>query len=154
MKEQSKELLPSKDRELRKEADLALLKLKNEVEINEIQKEAIFKAALVKTFMPLESINSIPRGGKKIHYPKEIQEGELPETIDIQPRVIEDSLPSIQLILGKRTFDINPIIGKIKKILFTKEALEIKMTVGKVEYTKATELPDLCRRLRKTPVGK
>lgn len=60
MKEQNKETLQTKNKELGKEEELALLNLKNEVETNETQKEIIFKTAIRATFMSLKSLKDIP----------------------------------------------------------------------------------------------
>lgn len=152
MEESKDEKFQTKDTEYLQDQEMSLLHLKNEVETNETQKEIMFKTAIRATFMSLKSLNDIPYGGKKIEYPKGIkfQPGDLPELFDIQPKKITEPQKSIRFVLGKRSFDVEPIMGKVQDIFLTEEALVIETTFKNITYNKVNKLPDLCRRLRKT----
>ena len=133
-----------------------------------ISYEVIFKDGMRRTIKDINSLSQIPSWGKHIEYyrdegylkgkkltPESIKTLNLPQIIDINPKVITGSVSSMTFTLGNRIFDISPDLCNIKKISLTKDELVIETTLLiDITYTKDKKLPDLMFKLWRTPKGK
>ncbi len=129
--------------------------------------EIIFKTGIRNALRGLNDINQIPQWGKYIDYywddgklkgqklkPEYIKLMWLPDRFDIMPRSIDEPIKCMTFCLGNRRFTIEPIAGKIQKVVLNTTALVIITTLIDLEYDKEEKLPDLFFRLWNTSVWK
>lgn len=131
--------------------------------------EMIFKDGIRKALGGLNNICQIPKWWKVIEYfrddnhptlagkkmsPQAVKWNNLPETFDISPREFNWSLSSMNFHLGKRTFNIEPWVGKIQHVYLNSKELIIETTFKDIVYDKEKELPRLMFKLWRTPTEK
>lgn len=130
--------------------------------------EAIFKEGIKEALKGINNISQIPVWGKYIDYYRDewtlkwvkmtkesLDVLNLPESFDINPRIITKPVSSIFFCLWERKFSITPLVGKIKNMYINTEELIIETNIFiDISYDKEIKLGDLMFKLWMTPVGK
>ncbi|MEI6426632.1 MAG: hypothetical protein WCO66_04800 [Candidatus Absconditabacteria bacterium] len=126
--------------------------------VNTMSTEQLIKKSVRATFKKIKYLSDLP---KTIEYPG-FDPNNLPQSIDIEPKFIADTItgiPFITVTLGdgpnkKRTFTLTPDFGNIKNITLTPTGLILKTTFATMNYDRQEKLPHLLRMLWTRPRGK
>ena len=126
--------------------------------VNTVSTEQLIKKSVRETFKKIKYLSDLP---KTIEYPW-FDAKNLPQSIDIEPKFIADTITGIPFITvtlwdwpnKKRTFTLTPDFGNIKNITLTNKELILKTTFARMSYDRQEKLPHLLRMLWTRPRGK